>query len=495
MAKEKLKKVPAQGKDRAAEIANTFEWLITAFMLAFVFRAFVMEAFQIPTGSMAHTLMGAHYRMACNQCGHPYEYGFSAEKYGLPQGSIAVGKLRSEATRCPNCGHDILTEGQVPISGGDRILVLKCIYQFIEPKQWDVVVFKDPLDPNIKNKKRMIGKPGQTIEIIEGNIYIDGRISRKPKKIQNDLWMPLYNNDYQPVRPDNESFEGDYGWKQPFKIESSLWQIPEDNPTMFKLSSSPNHTNTFYYDTSPMSFRASYAYNDVKFYNSMPMCSDLKTKFYVKPESAQGVIGVSMSKYETTYKAWVDLFGEMVIAKAFGATETVLGRLKIESPITGQSVYFSFENVDHQLKFSFGDNKLSVDLGTGPDDIGERKSFLKPNVQIFGAGDLTLSHIALFRDIHYTDMGDRAVEGKPLQLDEDEFFVLGDNSPNSADGRVWASRGLSNDGKGYRVGIVPRDYLVGKAMFVYLPSFFKPFGKNSRFPVFNIGDMRFIHGG
>ncbi|MEJ2647095.1 MAG: hypothetical protein P8016_01645 [Sedimentisphaerales bacterium] len=36
-------------RDRAEEIANTFEWLITAFILAFVFRAFVMEAFRIPT--------------------------------------------------------------------------------------------------------------------------------------------------------------------------------------------------------------------------------------------------------------------------------------------------------------------------------------------------------------------------------------------------------------------------------------------------------------
>jgi signal peptidase I len=495
MSKQKHEKAHAKRKDRAAEIANTFEWLITAFMLAFVFRAFVMEAFQIPTGSMAHTLMGAHYRMVCKQCGYPYEYGFSAEKYGLPQGAIAVGKLRSEATRCPNCGHDILTEGRVPISGGDRILVLKCIYQFFEPKQWDVVVFKDPLDPNINYIKRMIGKPGQTVEIIDGDVYIDGRISRKPEKVQNDLWMPLFNNDYQPVRPDNVLFEGNYGWDPPFKTNESQWKVPEDNPTIFRLSSSPNHINKLSYNTSVMSFRASYAYNDVRSYGSMPLCSDIKTRFYIKPESDQGVIGVSMSKYETIYKAWVDLFGEMIISKKVADTETVLASLKIERPVSDQSVCFSFENVDHNLVFSFGNDVLTVDLGTGPDDLGKRKSYLKPEVQIFGAGDLTLSHIALFRDIHYTDMGDRAIEGKPLQLNQDEFFVLGDNSPNSADGRVWASRGLSNDGTGYRAGIVPRDYLVGKAMFVYLPSFFKPFGKDVRVGMFNFGDMRFIHGG
>jgi hypothetical protein len=61
---------PQKKKDRAAEIANTFEWLITAFILAFVFRAFVMEAFRIPTGSMADTLKGAHFRLGCPQCGY-----------------------------------------------------------------------------------------------------------------------------------------------------------------------------------------------------------------------------------------------------------------------------------------------------------------------------------------------------------------------------------------------------------------------------------------
>ena len=61
--KSSLDKRARKSKDRAAEIANTFEWLITAFILAFVFRAFVMEAFRIPTGSMADTLKGAHFRL------------------------------------------------------------------------------------------------------------------------------------------------------------------------------------------------------------------------------------------------------------------------------------------------------------------------------------------------------------------------------------------------------------------------------------------------
>ena len=88
----------------------------------------------------------------------------------------------------------------MPVANGDRILVLKCIYQFIEPKRWDVIVFKNPPEPAINYIKRLIGLPGEKVQIIDGDIYIDDKIARKPAKIQKELWMPVYNNDYQPVR-------------------------------------------------------------------------------------------------------------------------------------------------------------------------------------------------------------------------------------------------------------------------------------------------------
>ena len=127
---------------------------------------------------------------------------------------------------------------------------------------------------------------------------------------------------------------------------------------------------------------------------------------------------------------------------------------------------------------------------------------VEPQVKIFGSGMLTLSHVAIFRDIHYTAKkyansyeAGRAIEGNPLKLQADEFFVLGDNSPNSEDGRWWGLRGKGNNGISYRQGIVPRDYLVGKALFVYWPSGFRPY---PRFPfgiIPNVGQMRFIYGG
>jgi len=498
-------------KDRAAEIADTFEWLITAFILAFVFRAFVMEAFRIPTGSMADTLKGAHFRMRCVQCGHRYEHGFVPSEYNdrngrrLREDTVPAAPVTPPQTRCPNCGNYPATTDQMPVANGDRILVLKCIYQFFEPKRWDVIVFKNPDEPHINYIKRLVALPGDSIEVIDGDVYIDGQISRKPPKVQKELWMTVYNNDFQPVDPDKTTFNqvGSKRWNQPFENKpGSHWAIADNaNPTQFHLDSPIDQINTIFYDSSRGNdFRATYAYNDVDYYQYMPNCSDLMVRFYAMPTNGAGKIGAVLSKYETEYKAWIDPNGQMVIASLSDGDETILKSGQTEPPDPNQWRLLKFANVDHQLIFQFGRTKVTYDLGLEPDTAGPRRTDIEPKVEIFGAGKITLSHLAVFRDIHYTagrgGRGGRATNGEPFKLDNDEFFVLGDNSPNSQDGRWWERAGKANlEGPYYRPGIVPRDYLVGKALFVYWPSGFKPFAKFPIAAIPNVGKMRLIYGG
>src|SRR5256714_15557232 len=59
-------------------IKETIESILIAFILAFIFRAFVVEAFVIPTGSMAPTLMGAHMRFRCEDCGYEWTVNYSS---------------------------------------------------------------------------------------------------------------------------------------------------------------------------------------------------------------------------------------------------------------------------------------------------------------------------------------------------------------------------------------------------------------------------------
>ena len=108
--------------------------------------------------------------------------------------------------------------------------------------------------------------------------------------------------------------------------------------------------------------------------------------------------------------------------------------------------------------------------------------------------------MAIFRDIYYpthSPVGKiaHAGEGNPFTLAKDEFFVLGDNSPASYDSRFWKAEGIGNNNSLYRPGIVPRDYLVGKAVFVYWPSGFRPVAGIRLALVPNVGAMRFIYGG
>jgi len=484
-------------KTLVVEIVNSLEWLIVAFILALFFRAFVMEAFRIPTGSMADTLRGDHFRLRCRQCGYRFNYGiggFNSHKSHNPG--------RPAYARCPSCGYYQPVNGKIPPASGDRILVLKCIYQFTEPRRWDVVVFKNPREPTINYIKRLVGKPGETVSIIDGDVYINGEIARKPAELQKCLWMVVYDNDYRPVDPAQGRFNG-HIWSQPFRnSEGSNWVTgSEDNPVSFTLNSPSDKLNYLVYDSSVGNdFKAAYAYNDPQSYAELPFCSDLMLRFNVSFKRPDDSVGISLTKHETTYRGEIEASGKMVISSSL--QEKPLAEKTLEIPEPAQPALCQFEVIDNQLILRFGAELLTYDLGPLPEIAAVVSANHQPGASIFGAGRLELSHIALFKDIHYTiakhagiQPAPRATQSNPFTLEEGEYFVLGDNSPNSEDSRWWSVSGKGNNFTFYRAGVVPHNYLVGKAVFVYWPGGFKPF---RGFPVSvipNVGEMRPVYGG
>ncbi|MDA8744911.1 signal peptidase I [Rubripirellula amarantea] len=195
---------PAQTRAESFRIAagrETIEAFVVAFILALLFRAFLAEAFVIPTGSMAPTLMGAHKDIFCDRCGYNFRVGASRERAD-GNSVVVVGGI------CANCRHvnsmDLASNSDHATFNGDRILVNKFSYVLGDPERWDVIVFKFPGNPKQNYIKRLVGLPNETLTILHGDVYAretgtDDRpeILRKPPSTLLAMSHLVYDTDYQ----------------------------------------------------------------------------------------------------------------------------------------------------------------------------------------------------------------------------------------------------------------------------------------------------------
>ncbi|MEO8494540.1 MAG: signal peptidase I [Planctomycetota bacterium] len=136
----------------------------------FVLRPFVIEAFAVPTNSMAPTILGRHLCSACPECG--------ANAFASAWRTMAYD---TNNWICEDNFHtnEFPAESEQVEHEGDRILVAK----YLRPRRWDLVVFRYPEDPSQTYIKRLVGLPGETVTIKGGEIYADGNLVRKPESI------------------------------------------------------------------------------------------------------------------------------------------------------------------------------------------------------------------------------------------------------------------------------------------------------------------------
>lgn len=188
------KQGPPQGATR-----ETCESIAFAFVLALLFRSFAAEAFVIPTGSMAPTLLGRNKDVACPACGHKYEIGASDE-LDDETGTYLVTSRRIAQSLCPNCQH-LHDVKPLNVFKGDRILVNKSAYQFNNPSRWDVIVFRYPEDTQKNYIKRLVGLPNEAIRVERGDVYArqgdqgEYRITRKQDPEKQKLLQLVVHDD------------------------------------------------------------------------------------------------------------------------------------------------------------------------------------------------------------------------------------------------------------------------------------------------------------
>lgn len=132
-AEDPYRDVPLSAKD---EWSDFFKTAIIAIILAMIIRTFLYEPFNIPSGSMKPTLDVGDYLFVAKPA-----YGFSRHSFPF---------------------------GMAPIEEGRRIWTGERM-----PERGDIVVFKLPANPRIDYIKRIIGMPGDTVEVREGRLYLN----------------------------------------------------------------------------------------------------------------------------------------------------------------------------------------------------------------------------------------------------------------------------------------------------------------------------------
>lgn len=148
---EDKKQVKENSKGRKSVLWEYIEAIVIAVILAFIIRKFVIQAYKIPSGSMLETL-------------------------------------------------------QI----GDHILVNKFIYRFKEPKRGDIIVFKYPGDKKRDFIKRLIGLPGDKLEVKNKKVFINDKPLNEPYAEYKDKTNLFYKDHpavfYDPYARNRDNF-------------------------------------------------------------------------------------------------------------------------------------------------------------------------------------------------------------------------------------------------------------------------------------------------
>lgn len=559
---EKTSDKEAVSAPRRDGMRETIESIVVAFIFAFLFRTFEAEAFVIPTGSMAPTLMGRHKDEICPACGFEFTVGASQEinqKTGLFKGK----NHRFHEAICPNCRYTLdITKD--PVFVGDRILVTKFNYEINTPDRWDVTVFKYPEDPSTNYIKRLCGLPEETIEVRQGDLYRieEGRaeILRKhglAKQIA--VLQTVYDDDYPP-RPMLKA-----GWPE-------RWApVAHDGGPNAVAGWSPE-ADGWQADRAARTYhvKAGEQAEWLRYRHFVPTVEDwdaIATKrldpearlildflAYDTPEPSEsrffnlGVYWVGDLSFSTTitldeirpgaailfelveggrkYRCTLDPNAGVATLSYAGAMDR--GADPTAAQQISQAPISLTEPGEYEIRFANIDNRLWLAID------GELVEFPTPAyqpamgllVQLPTPGDLTpvgiaargvtmtAAHLDIQRDIYYRaefadpiiarinprqpaylqEVGSHETEKalhmladdpdqyaslyrrsvpwfdnedrrkRWLVLGEDEFLLLGDNSPRSSDSRLWPnSRGAKHR------HAVPREALVGKALLIFWP--------------------------
>jgi signal peptidase I len=357
-ADESRRRAAAASAGRAG--AENLESILVAIVFALVIRHFAVEAYKIPTESMSPTL-----------------YGDSSQR-GV----------------------------------GDRVLVAKWPALLGGPDRWQVWVFRPPLDRTINYVKRVVGLPGETIEIREGDLYVDGKVARKPPATREDMWFRVW------PRPDGKA-ENKSPW-----VGEEYRKAGEDG---FRVQGAKER-RLLRWERKVLDDGRSVGGGDV---------GDVRVRFDVEDVEPGTEFVVRITGRGGPCEARIAADGSKFDLELPGAPPTG-GAILPGGPVRALAV--SFADLEFRVEKNGGEAVVKREVA--PLDAGGRPSFgISFGVEKGGA---TFRDVRLDRDVFYTG-------SHRFEVPEGGYFFLGDNSGNSEDSRMWKGYEFRETAPGGRV--------------------------------------------
>jgi len=417
---------------RVAAIRTLVDLLVCLAVSVSLVRAFVVEDYLITTGSMAPQLVGLHKRIECPECHWSFDRGIGSS-------DAAEGP---RVVTCPHCGQRGIDVRAVPVDEGDQLLVARGPVQSNRPGRWDLCVFRNPNRPTQPYVKRVVGLPGESMQIIAGDIEVNGRTCRKTLSRQQSIRIPVYD----------DSCRVPGAWQH-----EPGWTLLTDGFQFSPRAGSASATRRLSYrhldGDRPDGVRDRYGYNARESRSRTCLVRDLMVSVRAtespgsrwKLELRSGPHRVEWARDRVAGTQWLAIDG---VRQASAALAT---------PVSVSGVLIELSTFDRQV-LAVVNGQLAFPARPLPGGSRGFQPQVSPVRFVASGSKLGLGEFRLYRDVYYR--GDRHRHGvdTPCRLGPDEYFVLGDNSPVSIDSRSW------------RIPRVPRSLLLGRPVVVHLPS-------------------------
>lgn len=409
-------------------------------------RAVFFEGFIVPTGASAPVVLGEHYKVDCTNCGHTFSIDLSSFRNGPV-----------EAAQCFSCG--FMTEKIDGSHEGNSLFANK----LLAPSRWDLAVFKAPHKPDTKFLKRVAGLPGETIELAVGDVFINGQRAVKPPDKYESLWLFVHDTERVPAVP-SDAFPGwqpteKDGWKQ----DGSTWSV----------SATGEKSQTLKYQT-PLLNRTQYAEAIPGYSRELEPLIDIRVRVQIRQLSGRGKMELAWAIPEHAIR--LECFANGMLKLIDGSE--VLISTTVSKGLAGRTLELIMRDGVVSLLVDGKVDGFETLLAQGveanrPTESEEQQQKPANNLAIVATDcQVDLSRITIHRDVFFESNDGRRVcfgcVGRPAQLADDEYYVLGDNSRYSYDSRGWTDPPTGPFAAAQR-GTVPHAAMIGVAEMIYWP--------------------------